>query len=276
MLNGRLYIAGSYFINDITKFQLTTPLNDPRGLLASAVSNQGDAEVSGFEVELRTLIGDIMDLGFAFTSINPEITEGCDPFHYVLTSGGYNYSSTLYDAIRNPDGTRQPGSLDGATCDIAGKQIPLTSDTQWAVDANWAMPLNNLLLTWGGNIAFESSKFAQVHNGMETGDAMEVGVHVGITNADETWAVRLVGTNITDEDAPVALTRWADYGQGTGCFFAGGCTGISSTEFSPDQQAYARSLSFSAGSTVSTGSPRAPFMSLRQRSRWVVNFTYNF
>lgn len=285
MLNGRLYLAGSYFINDITKFQLTTPLSDPFGLIASAVSNQGDAEVSGFELEVRALIGDIMDLGFAFTSINPEITEGCDPFHYILTSGGYLYGDattpghTLYDAIRNPGGTRRPGSLDGATCDIAGKQIPLTSDTQWAVDANWAMPLNNLLLTWGGNIAFESSKFAQVHNGMETGDATEIGVHVGITNAAETWAVRLIGTNITDEDAPVALTRWADYGQGTPCNFSPSapCSSISSTEFEAAQQAHLQGhAAFRTSSTADLGSPRGPFMSLRQRSRWVVNFTYNF
>lgn len=278
MLNGRLYLAGSYFINDISKFQLTTPLNDPFGLLASAVSNQGDAEVSGFELELRALIGDIMDLGFAFTSISPEFTSGCDPFHYILTSGGYQYiPDNLNDVLRDADGNEivagatTRGIPDSATCDIAGKQIPLTSDTQWAVDANWAMPLNNLLLTWGGNINFESSKFAQVHNGMETGDAMEVGVHVGITNADETWAVRLVGTNITDEDAPVALTRWADYGQGPTCRAGSSCN-VATDLLSSNQLTWINGTD----NGLDRGSPRGPFMSLRQRSRWVVNFTYNF
>ena len=126
-------------------------------------------------------------------------------FHYILTSGGFTFNPDLTDAEIHDRDTRL-----GATCDISGRQIPLTSKLQWSADANWHIPVGTATLTFGINTSFESSKYAQVHNGMKTGDALEVGAHAGVYG--ENWSVRLVGRNINNEDAPVALTRWADYG----------------------------------------------------------------
>ena len=78
---------------------------------------------------------------------------------------------------------------------------------------NFDYTLGAMALFGNLNANFESSKFAQVHNGMETGDALEIGLTLGLRG--DNWTVKLFGKNLNDEDAPVALTRWGDYGQGS-------------------------------------------------------------
>lgn len=269
LFDGALYMAGSAFYNDINKFQFTTPVAGTT--LLSAVSNQGDAHIYGLEYELRAFVDPRMDIGFSIAATNPEINEGCDPFQYVLTSGGYEY-----DPDRTASEAQALGVRPGASCDVSGKQLPLTSKLQWAADVNWHIPLGTATLTFGVNGNFESSKFAQVHNGMETGDAFEVGAYVGVYS--ENWSLRLVGRNIGNEDAPVALTRWTDQGQGSSCFFTFSldCAQVQSDEFTDGQNTYIQERPLFVAGAADFGSPRAPFISLRQQSSWVLTFEYNF
>ena len=269
--NNRIYMAGSLFRNEIKKFQLTTPLSDPTGALASAVSNQGDAEVIGLEYEARVFLSERFDVGFSGAVIDPKITQGCDPFQYVLTSGGYNY-----DADRTTAEATALGVRAGATCDISDNQIPLTSKVQLSADFNANFPLGTLMLTAGVNGNLESTKYAQVHNGLGTGEAVELGAYVALSG--ERWSVRLTGRNITNENAPVALTRWADYGQGSSCYFnpAGFCSGVASDEFEAGQQAHIQGLGSQDGGVTDTGSPRAVLVSLRQQASWVLTASYRF
>jgi len=276
-VDGRIYMAASLFRNDIEKLQLTSPYSG--SVISSAVSNQGDARITGLEYQLRAFPSSYIDVGFSVALTNPEITKGCDPFHYVLTSGGFNLPDPDANGVVIDPAAARPE----ASCDISGKQIPLTSEVQWSADVNFNYPLHSelgLILTAGINANFESSKYAQVHNGIETGDALEVGFYVGVYG--ERWSVRLVGRNINDEDAPVAVTRWADYGQGSSCFFnfLGGprpCANVASSEFTAEQQQYLQQIRlFSFTSGTDAGSPRAPFISLRQGSSWVLTFSYNF
>ena len=106
--DGRASLSLAAYYNDISKFQLTTPLADPNGLLASAVSNQGDAEVTGLELELRLALSEAWGLDFGATFSDPEITHGCDPMQFILTSGGYQPGTTAADITEghtHPDGS---------------------------------------------------------------------------------------------------------------------------------------------------------------------------
>ncbi|MBF2754365.1 MAG: TonB-dependent receptor [Gammaproteobacteria bacterium AqS3] len=273
--DGSFYAALNVFANDITKLQLTTPLADPNGLLASAVSNQGDARITGFEAEIRAFPHPAVEIGLGYTLVNPEITNGCDAFHYILTSGGY-----LYDADRTDAEAAAMGVRPGATCDISGNQIPLTSKTQYNVDVNFtaAIPNSSTEFVFGLNSSFESSKFAQVHNGLETGDALEHGMHISFLG--ERYSLRLTGTNITDDKTPVALTRWSDYGQGSLCSFTNfavfGCGANNrSTAFTEGQNNFIENLdALTTLSSVDYGSPRGTFASLRQGSQWMLTYEY--
>ncbi len=60
----------------------------------------------------------------------------------------------------------------------------------------------------GGNVAYESSRYAQVHNLAETGDATRVGMQFGL-RADR-WDFTVWGKNIFDDDTALDILRYID------------------------------------------------------------------
>jgi hypothetical protein len=56
------------------------------------------------------------------------------------------------------------------------------------------------------DLTYESSKFVQVHNRAETGDATILGGRIGFEH--ENWTFSAFGQNINDEDSIVMATRW--------------------------------------------------------------------
>lgn len=276
--DGRANMTLSAYFNDVSKFQLTTPLSDPNGLLASAVSNQGDAEIKGVELDFRAQLTEVWNASIGASWSDPKITKGCDAMQFVLTSGGYQFGTTAADITAgwtHPDGTtttvaEEQAKLAAGDCSIAGKQIPLTSKVQGNAVVGFDMEAGGL--GWFGNVNanYESSKFAQVHNGMETGDATEIGFTLGVRG--ENWTVKVYGKNVTDEDAPAALTRWGDYGQGSATvlsFFPS----FSCTSLAP--QACNTVFGLPGISDASSGI-RAPFISLRPGASYGLTAEYKF
>jgi len=228
--NGRGQVTLSAFFNDITKYQLTTPVNS-NGALNSVATNQGDAEIKGFEFEGNYDLTDNINIGATYAYTDAEFTSGCDDFQFTLNSGGYLLQPFDLDNpatqgfIRNPADTSIGAGLttpgydpDGLftgnlSCSIAGNTIPMTSEHQAALFGDFTFPISDTMDMFANiNYTYESSKFIQVHNGMVTGDTNIFGGQVGVKFGNA--RVELFGRNLFNERTPPIATRWFDLFEG--------------------------------------------------------------
>ncbi len=243
LLDGRLIANASVFFTEVTEIQLTTPLQIPATQnLTSIVTNQGEGEVFGIELELTYQVSDSLMLGANYALADTEFTEGCDEFQWTLTSGGGLWTgdeATSVDFTGNGD------------CSIEGNQFPLSSEHQASAYANFATPIsNNLEFFLNVDVSYESEKPVQVHNLAFAPEATLVGARLGLNG--ENWTLAAFGRNLTDEDAPPMVTRWLAIPYFT---FA--------------------SLNTAEGiAGADTGSPRALFGSLRRERQYGVEFIY--
>ena len=78
------------------------------------------------------------------------------------------------------------------------------------LDAEYRRPFGGGNWEWfaGANFFHESSKFAQVTNFIETGDASVVNARLGFAN--DNFVISLWGKNINGEDSTPLVLRYAD------------------------------------------------------------------
>lgn len=261
LFGGRGTVALSAYKNDATDMQLTTAVVGSGGLLTSIVTNQGNAEISGFEGEFRFRVTENLGIGLTYSRVNSEFKEGCDEFEFTLTSGGYLIGATCEAARRTtpspvplPNGSTSP--LAGASGSIVGNRIPLVPETQASFNVDYSRPLGSSGMEFfaSADISYESSKFVQVHNQAETGETTLVGGRFGVSG--EHWKLSVWGKNLTDEDSIPIATRWFDVFQGSSA----------SVGLPPGP--------VSAG--IDTGSPRAFFYSPRRGSTVGVELKLNY
>ena len=106
------------------------------------------------------------------------------------------------------------------SCSIAGNKIPMTSEHQASLYGQFETALNdewNMFLNL--DFTHESSKFVQVHNGMETGDTNMLGARAGLTYKGAKFEI--FARNLTDERTPPIATRWFDLLEGYNTVSAG-------------------------------------------------------
>lgn len=240
LLDGRVrFNAAAYFI-DSKNVQVTQALPAASGgtAVTSIAVNQASAETLGFEMELTAALTQNLTGTVAFSYTNPEFQEGCDDFEYVLNSGGIAY---------------QPAFFGSPLCDISGNRLPLTPKTQGNVVLTYERPIaGDMSLLVSGNYTHEGSKFVQVHNNAETGEANMLGLRLGVKS--DNWSVMAYGRNLTDEDTIPLATRWFDLRYG----------------FAP------RGPAGFIGAGADGGSPRAFFGALRKGRTLGVELTYSF
>jgi iron complex outermembrane recepter protein len=220
-LDRRGYIALAAYQTTADQYQLTTSIADTSGAsatgLTSVVTNQGDAEIRGFEAELRFRVTDNLRLSATYSYVDTEFTAGCDEFQYVLESGGFLMSPTCDVPARTTpvsilSGVATP--IAGASGSIVGNRIPLVPETQWSFNADYSREIfNGWEFFASADVSYESSKYVQVHNMAETGDTTLVGARMGIGN--DMWRISVFGRNLTDEDSIPIATRWFDLFQGS-------------------------------------------------------------
>jgi iron complex outermembrane recepter protein len=227
LFEGRGTIALSAYKTDAAQMQLTTAVQSPAGAVVSVTSNQGDAEITGFEAELRFKITPNLGIGLTASTVNAEFVKGCDSEQYVFTSGGFNLAGvpigqvnpcnlpirTTPTTVALPNGTFVP--LPGASGSIVGNKVPLVPETQASFNFDYQRTIgtNGLTFFASGDVSYEASKFVQVHGGARTEPATLVGGRFGFSN--ENWRLSIWGRNLTDEDALPIATRWFDIYQGT-------------------------------------------------------------
>ncbi|MFK8015135.1 MAG: TonB-dependent receptor [Gammaproteobacteria bacterium] len=206
LFGGQLIANISIFSNDNTGYQLTQNALTEFGTV-SVIRNVGDARVNGLEAELtarpQSVDGLTLRLNYAYTDAN--FRRGTDENQGVL-------NDVADDGLVNcslGDEFGDPGCSTSAFGSIAGNQIPRTAEHQFFFDAELRRSLNETWDWYGGiDYAFESSKFAQVHNLIETGDASLLGARLGFSNGRYTIAA--FGRNILDEDSTPLVLRYAD------------------------------------------------------------------
>ncbi len=244
--DNRLQTNLAVFFIDADDIQLTTSLPNPDGALSSIVTNQGSGEVFGVELDMQLLLTEDLTLGFNYALADSEFTEGCDDFQWSLTSGG-----GLLNVADPSESTDPAGDGLVGDCSIEGHQFPLSSEHQASFFADYERAISgDMTLFAGADVSYEDRKFVQVHNEAYVPAATLVGARIGVR-----WKqaeLSLVGTNLTDEDAPILATRWLQIP-----YF----TFTAANEADP---------------SFDRGPPRAFFAPLREGRQWGVQFKYSF
>lgn len=244
LFGGRGNASIAAFFVDIDKYQLTTPLPDPTGALNSIVTNQGDGEVLGVEVELNYALSENMTAGLTYALADSEFTNGCDEFQWSLTSGGGLFTGDEATSL-NPNGQ--------GDCSIEGNQFPMSSKHQASAFFDWGFPIGASGMQFVGNInlSYESKRYTQVHQLAYAGAATLVGARIGVTG--ENWEAMFIGRNLTDEDSIILATRWLQVP------YINNFTSVNVAPAGADQ-----------------GIPRAFFALPRRQRQMGVEFTYRF
>jgi len=210
MFDGKLTANLSGYYIESSDVQLTTAIPATTAV-NSIVTNQGQGEILGLEAEFVLRPNDSWEFTANYAWTRPEFTSGCDQDEWILTSGGGNFFGP-----GDPRNASFNGIFGGtASCDISGRRYPLSSEHMASGSASYSRPVsNNMEGFFSVNATYESSKFVQVHNLAETGDAFILGAQMGVRG--EGWSVNVFGRNLTDEDSITAATRWFDFRYGLG------------------------------------------------------------
>ncbi|MEJ2534659.1 MAG: TonB-dependent receptor [Gammaproteobacteria bacterium] len=204
--DGRLVANFAAFYNDVQGYQLTQNARSGQNT-TSATVNVGDADIYGIEAEIMAQVSDNLRATINYAWTDTEFYAGVDQNQGVLDDvldNGLVDCSTGNEFPDLPGCTSKYGS-------IVGKQIPRTAEHQVFADLEYrrAFTMGGAWEWYGGlNYVFESSKYAQVHNLAETGDAKIVNARFGIEN--DRWSIQLWGRNLTGEDTPYNVLRYAE------------------------------------------------------------------
>ncbi len=206
--DGRMIVNLSAFFNDLSGYQLTQNVRVGANT-QSATVNAGDAEIMGLEAEFswRPAAVEGLTLRSNYAWTDSEFVDGTDENQGVLNDVADDGLVNCSTGNQFPDS----GECTSIFGSIEGKAIPRTAEHQFFFDAEYARPLE----AWdgwnwrvGADYAYESSKFAQVHNLLETGDTSLVNARLGVYN--ERYSLTFWGKNLTGEDTPTLALRYAD------------------------------------------------------------------
>ena len=205
--NGQVTANFAAFFNQVEGYQLTQNVRSGQNT-TSATVNAGDADIFGLEAEIQArpqaVQGLTLTLNYAWT--DTEFQRGFDQNQGVLLDAAD-------DGMINCSTGDQFPEVDGCTSlfgDITGKRIPRTAKHQLFADAEMRRPFGGGDWSWfiGGNLAYESSKFAQVHNEAQTGDATLINLRLGLVS--DRYSIRVWGRNLTGEDTAYTVLRYAE------------------------------------------------------------------
>ena len=249
----RFNVAAYYTQATSVQFTQSVPTATGQGAVTSVVTNQGEGEIMGLELETQAAITDALTVSAGYAYTHTEITKGCDDFEYTLNSGGLVYNPAL-------------GNV--KACDISGNRYPLGPEQTANLSFNYDAPMAaghglNLISNFG--VSYEGSKYVQVHNLAETGETTLVNLRIGI-RSDDGWSVVAFGRNLTDSETIPLATRWFDLRTGSArvCSATVGAPCIPSTP--PPGTA----------GGGDTGSPRGFFGALRKGRTFGLEFRYDF
>jgi len=189
----------------------------------SYIENVGKTDSRGVELEFTARLTDRLDISLGGSYVDAVIRSFLNQDQADLYS---NRPSTAFSVVSatNPGGCGTLGAsaaANAAAClalrnldnaqfgDVAGKRVPRAPEYNGYAVVQYAMPLSDAVaLTLGGDVVYEGSKFAQVHNLIETGSRTYLNARVGLEG--RSWTVSLWGKNLTDDDTGLDILRYID------------------------------------------------------------------
>ena len=180
--------------------QLTTPIQNAMGAVASIVTNQGSGEVKGVEIETQWKATDHLTLGATYALADTKFTKGCDDFQWQLTSGGGIYLTNFPSFSTNLTGR--------GNCSIVGNPYPLAAKNTASLTADFKRPIRDgrMSLYVNADVSFTDKKAVQVHANPFTPAATLVGLRFGVEG--DNWNAGVYARNLTNEDSSPSATRW--------------------------------------------------------------------
>jgi iron complex outermembrane receptor protein len=227
LLDGRVFATLTLFDTELTNQQLTQNIvgvNAAGSVIANSyIENVGKTDSRGVEVELTARLTDRLDVSLGGSYVDAIIRQHLNQDQADLYS---NRPSSAFSvvSVTNPGGCGTLGAsaaANAAAClalrnldnaqfgDVAGKRAPRAPEYNGYLILQYTMPVTDGLdLALGGDVAYEGSKFSQVHNLIETGDRTYVNARIGLEG--RSWTVSLWGKNLTDDDTALDILRYID------------------------------------------------------------------
>lgn len=243
---GAKFNVGSWLSGSITAYdisllnqQLTQNIVGAVGgsvIATSFVENSGKTSSRGVELELTARVAKGFDVSFGGSLIDATFDQ------YINADQATLYSNRTANnlaaiSVTNPTGCGTLGAsaaANAAACaalvaldnaqfgNVAGKRTPRSPEWNAYVVTRYTRPLSDeLSLVLGVDVTAEGSKYAQVHNLIETGSRKYLNARIALET--DHWSVALWGRNLNDDDTALDILRYID-GQGIPSYFGGFAT----------------------------------------------------
>jgi iron complex outermembrane receptor protein len=208
--NSRLIASITAFDINLTNQQLTQNIVGQSGasLIANSfIENVGRTSSRGVELELAAQVSEGLRLGFGGALIDATFDE------YINSDQADLYSNRPLVECAAGRVTPACGPLRAQDNrefgDVAGKRTPRAPEWNAYLTSRYSRPLSDALtLVVGADVTAEGSKYAQVHNLIETGDRYYLNARIAVES--EKWTVSLWGRNLNDDETPTDILRYID------------------------------------------------------------------
>jgi outer membrane receptor protein involved in Fe transport len=190
-LNSTTDLVLAVYHSDIDNQQLTTLVELDGGRTASLLTNAGRTQVNGVEAELTLRPSDALRVSLSYAWTDAEFRD---------------YISQEQADLLGSDGSIADNNRLGS---VRGKRLPRIPKHTAAAVVSYARPVAAQLEGYGTvDWTFESSRFAQEHNLIETGDRSLINLRGGIRSDD--WDISLWVRNLFDDTTPTDIQRYFD------------------------------------------------------------------
>ncbi len=199
LLRDRLQLELAAFYIDWSDQQLTRSeaFIDSLGMADSIplITNLGQTEIYGGELTALWQLTDGLALSLAYGYTDVEIVQACDVEYGAFFGEDAECLSLL--------GERGGGSL-------KGNKTPNVPEHTLAISVDYSRALNRDF-DWyvRADYNFESTRYAQVFNLAETGDANRVNLRMGVEN--DYWTLSAWVKNLTNDDTVDSVLRIVDF-----------------------------------------------------------------
>jgi len=192
LLDGRMNLNLAAYYIDWTNQQLTDSVF-VGGVPMSIVTNAGQSEVKGFEVDTQYLVNENLQFSLGYAFADAELTDFCDPTQGAELTG--------FDCV-NASGI--------AGGQVAGNQIPNAPKHHLALSSEYSRHLSNdMEWFFRPDYSYTSEKFAQVANLASTGERHLLNLKTGV-RLQNGLDITLFVNNALDDTTPSTLVRYAD------------------------------------------------------------------
>jgi outer membrane receptor protein involved in Fe transport len=213
LFDGRMRLNAAIYHNTIEDYQLTESVVANNSESVSVIKNAGKVRVQGVEMDviyaLESIDGLTLNANYAFADSSflegTDINEG--KLLDVLDDGRVNCS---LNGGLGADGEPCLDTADNIVPgSIVGRALPNAAKHMANLGANYMVDMSDAwTMIFNVNASYESKKYVQVHNLAWTGARTIVGASVALES--ENIRLSLWGKNLTDDDTPLSVSRFAD------------------------------------------------------------------